>query len=413
MIQHAHQRLNVAIEDIRTEKEFSGVTFSGYKSVAAKTQLMKAMIAGEIEAAQYWAAELLSAGHLMMIWETCFLIASRYIHRANPRVISYLALKLVKFRKLARAGEFTADLEMRNDLDIRQIFGEIICVLSLSPKQHSLDNTLVKIADYDGEKMAMKCRAPNTTYADRVFRHGKAPASTTASTSASTTASSLLSQSTIAATDVTRATGDPPEIYVALNEFIYSISEEGANLQLACFWAEWICELDAQSRKRKLNLAILPRTKAPVDDRHMDDPVWILWEAMFDVIERKRDTKQRSILHKLAHDALSIYTLRYTPSIKKRRRFLLYMLISYIIEVPSIERSLVYQTNIVASICGKIGAIYNQLKRHEVRTLGSRMVEGEGGGDISHAELVPLPSYLPQPEAPISVLPLRPPMPTS
>lgn len=278
--------------------------------------------------------------------------------------------------------------------------------------------------------MAMKCRAPNTSYADRVFRHGKAPpgmasasasASTTSmstsistSTSSSASASSLLSQSTIAATDVTRATGDPPEIYVALNEFIYSISEEGANLQLACFWAEWICELDAQSRKRKLNLAILPRTKAPVDDRHMDDPVWILWEAMFDVIERKRDTKQRSILHKLAHDALSIYALRYTPSIKKRRRFLLYMLISYIIEVPSIERPLVHQTNIVASICGKIGAIYNQLKKHEVRTLGSRMVEGEGGNDCTHqAELVPLPSYLPQPEAPISVLPLRPPLPTS
>lgn len=389
---------SVVIEDIRTEKEFAGITFSGYKTTAVKTQLSKSLVSGDIESAQYWAAELLCAGHVMIIWEVCFLICSRYIHRANPRIISYIAVKLGRFRRLARAGEFKADLEMRNHADIRGIFAEMIAVICLSPKQHSLDNVSIKPADFKGETIALRSRAPNTLYADRVFRHGEGAGDSTAR------------PATASASSLSRQIGDPPQIYVALNEFMYSISEEGLNLQMACFWAEWICDLEAQSRKRKLSLSILPRTNAPVEDKYMDDPVWILWEGIFDTIQRRGNTKERETLHKLAHDILSIYSLRFTPSIKKRRRFLLYMLISYVVEIPAFERPVVYQTAIVEAICRKIGAVYQELKQYEVRTLGSRMM-GDSGDDNQAPLPEPLPSYRPQPPAPISVLPLRPNLP--
>ena len=403
-------RQQATIEDIRPEKEFSGITFSGYKSVAVKNQLLKSLVAGEIEAAQYWAAELLCAGHLMMIWEVCFLISARYIHRANARLASYLSMKLLKFRRLARAGEFSADLEMRNDVDIRQIFAEMICIIALSPKQHSLDNVVIKEGDFDGEKMALRCRAPNTTYADRIFRHGekRGTGAASASASSSTTTHASTPTSTVLATDITRATGDPPEIYVAVNEFMYSISDEGLNLQLACFWAEWICDLDAQSRKRKLSLNIMPRTNAPVEDKYMDDPVWILWEGIFDTIERKKIHREKELLRKLAHDLLTIYTLRYTPSIKKRRRFLLYMLINYVVEIPAFDRPIVYQTHTVGAICSKISAVYQQLKQYEVRTLGSRAVEGEESSNAPQ----PIPSFLPQPTAVLTALPPKPHLPS-
>lgn len=379
-------QLPIIMEDIRTEKEFSGISFSGYKTSNVKTQLMKSLITGDIEPAQYWTAELICAGHLMIIWEVCFLIASKYIHRANSRLISYLAFKLQKFRTLVRAGEVETDIELRNHTEIRQLFGEIICVIALSPKQHSLDSMTIKESDFYGEKIALRCRAPNTSYADRVFRHEKE--------SKSTNDGKMFSHST----------GDPKIIYTAVNEFMYNISEEGNNLQMACFWAEWICELEAQSRKRKLKLSIVPRSNAPVDSKFTDDPVWIIWEGLFDTISRRTNEKEKELLHKTAHDTLSLYTLRFTPTAKKRRRFLLYMLISYVIEIPSFEKAVVNQTQIVSNICKKIGAVYQQLKQYEVRTLGSRMMGDDGDNEVAKLP-EPLPSYLPQPPPPISVLP--------
>ena len=52
------------INDVRTEKEFRGKSFSSYKKTQVKKILQTSLSQGKVEDACYWAAELICAGYL-------------------------------------------------------------------------------------------------------------------------------------------------------------------------------------------------------------------------------------------------------------------------------------------------------------------------------------------------------------
>ena len=44
---------------------------------------------------------------------------------------------------------------------------------------------------------------------------------------------------------------DPKELFIAINEFAYHISQESNNALQACFWVEWIMEFQKICAKKK------------------------------------------------------------------------------------------------------------------------------------------------------------------
>ena len=117
------------IEDKRQIKDFKNITFSGYKKSEAKKELIKSILASKVEDSCYWSGEFICAGHFLYLWEIIMLFISKHIHIGNPKQPIYIDIRLNKFKEILNSGYTQNILNLRNNITIRQLFGEVICVL--------------------------------------------------------------------------------------------------------------------------------------------------------------------------------------------------------------------------------------------------------------------------------------------
>ena len=113
---------NSEINDMRLPKEFRGVTFSEYKKLLVRNELVRAMLSNKIEPACYWCAELICAGHFMDVWEAILFFVGKYIHIGNPKIVVYLEKRYDVFRSILNQGEMLNELQLRNHPIIRKLF---------------------------------------------------------------------------------------------------------------------------------------------------------------------------------------------------------------------------------------------------------------------------------------------------
>ena len=64
---------DVDINDIRSSKEFKGITFSKFQKTKVKSEIISCLSSGKVESACYWTGELICAGQFFDVWETIIL----------------------------------------------------------------------------------------------------------------------------------------------------------------------------------------------------------------------------------------------------------------------------------------------------------------------------------------------------
>ena len=114
------------INDIRNGADFRGISFSEYKKTDVKKQLIDSLKNSKIEAACYWSAELLCAGHFGELWEIILFFMSKCIHLGNPKIAIYLEMRYSIFRNIMNKGIYISELDARNDEECRKLFAEIM-----------------------------------------------------------------------------------------------------------------------------------------------------------------------------------------------------------------------------------------------------------------------------------------------
>jgi RNase P/RNase MRP subunit POP5 len=154
---------------------------------------------------------------------------------------------------------------------------------------------------------------------------------------------------------------DPKELFISINEFAYHISPESNNSLQACFWLEWIMEFQKICANKKEKCLCERRSNIPVDDKFQMDPIWIIWEIIL-----QQSPEKDNIKSKILNSILKLYCLKYTPGVKKRRRYLIYYAISIITEKYDTKIDITKDKELVETVVKKINAIYKQIKKNEV-----------------------------------------------
>jgi len=313
------------INDIREQKDFRGITFSEFKKTDVKKELITNLYKSKIEPACYWSAELICAGHYSDLWDIIIGFYTKHIHIGNPKLVTYLDLRITNFKELIRNGYTDQELRLRNSEKMRKLFCEVMCVMCEARKSHCYGEVKVKKEDFDLTQMTERFKAPNVKYVEDIFLKD-----------------------------------DPKELFVAANEFAYNLSEEGRNSVSACYWMEWIIEFETICKQRKEKFKCERREFASVDVKCQMDIIWIIWDIFL------AESKKRSnLIQRIVQSALNIFCLRYRSGCHKKRRLLMYFIIEVFTEPFSVEEEIVKDKAKIQVIIHNINKIYKQIKKNE------------------------------------------------
>lgn len=317
----------ISINDNRSEKDFKGVTFSQFKKNKVVHELLDSLIKSKVEPSCYWSGELICSGHFVDLWELVILFVSKYVHLGNPKLPIYISMRINAFKEIINSGYIGDELALRNNTKIRQLFSEIISILCFSRKKHAFD--IVKINTTDDfliTTMQIKLKAPNIHFAEKAFR-----------------------------------SPDPKELFIAINEFAYHISSESKNNYNACYWLEWLLEFDNTCRKNKEPCIADIRNVYPVESKYHKDIIWIIWEILQITAAETKSEITKTIVSAL----LDMFCLRYSTSVKRKRRYILYYCISLLTEKYDLDIPIWNDKTHIQSIVNKIDVVYKEIKKNE------------------------------------------------
>lgn len=316
------------INDVRLRQDFKGYTFSNFKKTDVKKELIENLKKGKIEQSCYWCAEFICAGHYGDLWDIIIDFFSKYIHIGNPKIVSYLEMRIMNFKNILENGYSGIEIQLRNNPKIRRLFAEVICILCDSKKRHAYNELKVKQEDFDLTYMTERFKAPNVSYADPIFLKD-----------------------------------DPKELFIASNEFAYNISEECKNSVGACYWMEWIIEFENICKHRREKCKCERRIFAPVDPKLQMEIIWILWDIFL-----SESAKRSKLIQKLVNSALRIFCLKYTAGCHKKRRYIMYFVIEILTESYQTTEPIVKEDDAekIQLVLQNIDDIYKQIKKNEV-----------------------------------------------
>ncbi len=311
------------INDVREKSKFTKLTFSNYKKTDVLKQLIKSITIGNRESTCYWSAELLCGGQILELWEIIILYMSKNIHIGNPKLPIYINKSLDNFKNIVNSTYIDDDLSIRNNVQIRKLFAEIFIILLESKRKHSFAET-VKITtfDFNISNIGEKLKAPHINYIKSIFKEG-----------------------------------DTKEIYIALNELYYNISDIKDSV-MACYWIEWILEFDVVMRRQKKKNLCERRSYVPVKQEFQMNIIWMIWDIFF---HKGQSNMEKKILNSL----LDIFCLRFSNGVPKKRKFILYFIVSLFTEPVDYNTALINNIDIIEKVKSNIDSIYKEIKKNE------------------------------------------------
>jgi hypothetical protein len=317
---------NIEINDKRQKSEFKSITFSKFKKSEAKKELIKCLQSGNIEQSCYWSAEFICSGDFLYLWDIIFFFMSKYIHIGNPKLPLYIDSRLEIFKDIVNKGYSDNILKLRNNIDIRKMFIEIVGILCCSKKKNSYDIPKINDSAFNMIEITHKLVAKHKKAGYKIFQNE-----------------------------------DPREIFIAINELAWNIKCKNKDTLRAIYWLEWIIEYEKLCKKKKI-IKKCARRNIPVENKFQCDMIWIVWDIILS--EAKG---QNNGLFKIIKSLLNIFCLKYKNSFKNKRKLLIYNAISLLTETYDTKIIIVKDIKLIEKLKINYNEIYKQIKKNELK----------------------------------------------
>jgi len=318
--------IDTSINDTRERVTFKTMTFSGYKKTSVLKELTNSIINGRVEESSNWTAELICSGYYIELWDTIISIVCRNIHTFNPKLPIYITLQMTTFKEIVSNGYGDNILGMRNNSTIRILFSNIITVLSESIKKHTINSDIkIKKEDLDIKNIRDKLHAPDLNQTECYHIN------------------------------------DPKELFVFANEFAYSLKQN--DLMMSCYWIEWVISYSAK------NIKIFPREWPDVGNASKTDTIWLVWDIILEQVKVRNDKLSTKIIESL----LSMFCLKYTKGVIRRRKYTIYYAVSILTEIYDNKIPIIKDKDIVDNVASKLHIIYKAIKKNENNPIDTGM----------------------------------------
>ena len=288
------------IHDSRTVADFQKFTFSGHLRSAVLKVIDENIKLGNADYACYWSLEMMCSGLVHSLWSQFFDSAARHIHRASPNVFLYLVQKYETFSTYEQHYSVIQMTSIRNNSEARNLICEVAATLALCRKQKVLSFPKIK-PEHDFQPLTIQetLKAPSSNYG-REIALGE----------------------------------DPLELYVPLNELVYSLRPDIRDMMRALYWCAWIMKYASQKKKEKQELLCAFRGNSFADSKFGRNPIWMIWNA---VIKSATISPQAGLLNPYIDSIFKLYCLRWTPSNMKSRNIYILCAIAFICESTTLD----------------------------------------------------------------------------
>ena len=305
------------ISDTRNMDSFKTSTFSNYKLTDVKNRLIHSLQVSDIHAACYWSVELVCSNHFERLWEIIFYFYSTYINISNPKGITYIDNRFNSFKLLYETVD--NPFELRNHQQIRLLFCEMMVMLCISNKLCIMNYVEIPNDDYNMTLIHTKYRANRDDYVTSYYKED-----------------------------------DPKHMATFFNEFIFNL--EIQNCFRAYYWLEFILGYEKILHKYKEKSRSGVRVLVQLTRNYSKDIIWIVWEIIIKMAEEKG-----AIYKRLTSSALNLFTIKYSPSSKQTKKYLIYYAISLLSSNVDMNIPIFNGDMDIEEIMNNTNGIYNQL----------------------------------------------------
>lgn len=205
----------------------------------------------------------------------------------------------MRYQQFKKEANTSDELSLRNNEEIRKLFLEIVGILSTSIRSHGYE--IVKVPE---TLPTSRLKAPTIEF-NKAFQPS-----------------------------------DPKELFIPLNEFSYMLSMKDS--VGACFWVEWM-------------YLVIHKNKTTIVREKKMDPIWLVWETI-------QAYAKEPLVEKVIQSILSLFSVAYSPSLKEKRRFMIYYAISLCCEsIPCTD--LINDKKIIEKIMAKSPLMFAKLSK--------------------------------------------------
>jgi hypothetical protein len=289
------------VYDTRTVVDFQKFTFSGHLRNHVYKVLDENIKLGHADYSCYWALELLCSGLTHSVWVSFFEAAARHVNRGAPNIFLYLTRMYERFSGYESQYSIIQMTDIRNNHDARTLICEVAASLALCRKNKLPVVPKIKPEhDFNQITIQENLKSPSANYARHISKQN-----------------------------------DPLELYIPLNELVYSLRPETRDITKSIYWVSWILKYASQFKKQnKTELACSARGNDYIESKFFRHTLWLIWDA---VLDAARTSPQSGVLKEYIEALYKIHCLRWSPSLLKTRLPFLIVAIQYICESTTLD----------------------------------------------------------------------------